>query len=121
MVSLLFSGLGLVFLALVVYAIAMAYQKHHTLAAPPDPEYGKLEQHVSKLSDSGLAAEDIRNKLIAAGWQPEKVDLVLHDIHNPDGSVEKLMFYVQDQIRRQKPKDEIRQQLLAARWDEKLV
>lgn len=114
---------ALLFFGLAVYAyLAARHAKESVkLPAPPPPEYAELEQHVSKLTDQGMAHEAIRDKLIGAGWEARKVDLVLHNAHRPDQSIEKLMFYVQDQFRRQKPKEEIRNNLLNAHWDGKLV
>lgn len=104
-----------------VYALWSARKQHGALSDPPPPEYAELEGHANKLLDQGIAFDAVRSRLIGAGWSAEKVDLVLHNAHRPDTSVEKLMFYVRDQMRRQQPKMEIRQRLLSAHWDEKLV
>lgn len=119
----LFAFFAFIALCLLIYATAAAvlHQKLTQLPDPPPPEYAELEQHADKLQQQGLSHEHIREKLIGAGWDAAKVDIVLHEAHRPDGSIEKLMFYVQDQLRRQKPKEEIRQQLLNAHWEEKLV
>ena len=110
----------LLFIGLAVYALLTAHRIHRAATAPP-PEYAQLDAHAKKLTGQGLSHDAVREKLLAAGWDTTKVDLVLHGAHRPDDSVEKLMFYVQDQIRKQKPKDQIRQQLLTAQWPERLV
>ena len=111
---------ALLFTGLATYALLTAHRVHRAATAPP-PEYAQLDAHAKKLVAKGVSHDAAREKLIAAGWDAVKVDLVLHDVHRPDDSIEKLMFYVQDQIRKQKPKDQIRQQLLTAQWPERLV
>lgn len=111
---------ALLFTGLAAYALLTAHRAHRAATAPP-PEYAQLDAHAKKLAKQGISHDAAREKLISAGWDAAKVDLVLHDVHRPDDSVEKLMFYVQDQIRKQKPKDQIRQQLLTAQWPERLV
>lgn len=118
----LFVALGIIFTGIAAYALWVASRLHaaHAHANITDPQAAQIEQHVLKLKRKGHSTATVREKLLAAGWDAHKVDVVLHGIHKPD-SVEKLMFYVQQQMLQQKPKEEIRQVLRSHNWPEKMV
>lgn len=80
-----------------------------------------LEEHIEKLSQKGLNNDAIVRNLAGAGWKHQTVDLVMHDLHKPDSSIEKLQQYIIRQRQRAVTPEEIKESLMEAGWSEDII
>lgn len=80
-----------------------------------------LIKNIDILKNKGYKEEEIVNKLSDAGWRPHAVELVLHEAHKPNSSVEKLQNYVRKQKLKARSMEEIKEVLMEAGWTEDLI
>ena len=76
---------------------------------------------MSSLEKQGFKQEEIIEKLSKAGWKPHVVELVMHKLHVPNSSIEKLQEYIDKQKLKARDLEEIKETLLDAGWNEDLV
>lgn len=80
-----------------------------------------LISHMDMLKKKGCKEEEIVEKLSDAGWQPHVVELVMHEAHKPNSSVEKLQAYVRKQKLNVRSAEKIKETLIEAGWSEDLI
>ncbi|MFC1732019.1 hypothetical protein ACFL6I_17000 [candidate division KSB1 bacterium] len=80
-----------------------------------------LIRHIDGLKKQGYKEEEIVEKLSDAGWRPHAVELVMHEAHKPNSSVEKLQEYVRKQKLKARSMEEIKETLMEAGWSEDLI
>ncbi|MBI1969272.1 hypothetical protein HYS48_01145 [Candidatus Woesearchaeota archaeon] len=117
--NLFFLLLALLFISLLIFSILVGRREHKRKVTKP--AYVDLEEHMKRLSGKGLRDQEIRKRLRDAGWHDHAVELVLHDVHTPTSSLEKLQKFANLQIRKGKEKEEIKEMLLDANWPEEVV
>ncbi|PIN86467.1 hypothetical protein COV19_04645 [Candidatus Woesearchaeota archaeon CG10_big_fil_rev_8_21_14_0_10_44_13] len=80
-----------------------------------------LISNISNLEKQGMKQEEIVEKLSKAGWKPHVIELVMHKLHIPNSSVEKLQQYVDKQKLKARDLEEIKETLMEAGWNEDLT
>lgn len=77
--------------------------------------------HIDMLAKEGYKEKEIVKKLTDAGWKQHVVELVMHEAHKPNSSVEKLQDYVRKQKALGRSPEELKEILMEARWSEELI
>jgi hypothetical protein len=112
-----FAALAIIFGVGAIIAIAVAFRQH----TDPKKKFKQIDVHFRKLSGKGLTHKEIRDLLVKAGWHESAIDLVLHDCHNPNGSIVTLQGYVNSQKIKGKQLSEIKELLLDAGWPSPVI
>ncbi len=79
------------------------------------------EKHLIRLNGDGLTDTEVRKRLLFAYWHPHAIELVFNDLHNPNGSMQKMQAFINHQLRKGKFPEEVKEMLLDAKWPEVLV
>ena len=77
--------------------------------------------HIDMLKKKGYKEEDIVDKLSKAGWKPHVVEMVMHEAHKPNSSVEKLQNYVTKSKLKGRFPEQIKETLMEAGWSEDMI
>jgi len=80
-----------------------------------------LIDHIDMLAKEGYKEKEIVEKLAGAGWKHHVVELVLHEAHKPNSSVEKLQNYIRRQKAFGRSSEELKEILMEAGWSEELI
>ncbi|MFO8016983.1 MAG: hypothetical protein R6U32_07855 [Candidatus Woesearchaeota archaeon] len=80
-----------------------------------------LEKNIDKLARKGYSRNDIVEKLTGAGWGRHVVELVMHEAHKPNSSIDQLNEYVRQQKLAGRHPEEIKETLIEAGWSEEVV
>jgi PGF-pre-PGF domain-containing protein len=110
------------FITIMVLSLLFIYRKKLPLLFKGEGNKTEdMKKYIQESKAEGKSYKEIKNTLLAVGWDEKTVDAVLNSVHVPEEQIEKIDEYILLNLRNNRTKEEIKNDLLRVGWQEDTI